>query len=263
MSMSIPSYGGEGGHFFVMWLMKFKSYLAEKNLSEILMPTFKDSLPDTEAAILNENSEDDKKKIRALRLNAKGTRTLIMALKTPEMMNKIMLEQTRDVEWPNGISTNMWNAILDDEKPEDAIAEMKMEDDLRKIDLPRDNDPKKLLAKMAAIQVQYSCIMTESRKAAVVLRAGSTDFSVIMAMKASLVQAIFKRPATAAELVADMHKQYRIARNKTGKETDEETKEGTGDQHDDCMMIHTALADVHVILVLENGVIPNKLSCCC
>ena len=100
------------------------------------MPTFKGSLPDTEAAILNENSSDDKKKIRALILNAKGTRALINALETPEMMNKIMLEQTRDMERPNGIFMNMWNANLEDEKPDDAIAEMKMENDLRKIKLP-------------------------------------------------------------------------------------------------------------------------------
>ena len=86
-STRIPSYGGEGSHFFVMWLMKFKSWLALQNLSEILEPTFKDSLPDTEVAILNENRADDKKKIRALRLNAKGTRAPIIALETPGMMN--------------------------------------------------------------------------------------------------------------------------------------------------------------------------------
>ena len=73
------------------------------------------------------------------------------------------------MEWPNGIFTNMWNATLDDEKPDNVITEMKMEDDLRKIKLSRDKDPKKLPAKMAAIQIQYSSNMTESKKAAVVL----------------------------------------------------------------------------------------------
>ena len=56
-----------------------------------------------------------------------------MALETPKMMNKIMLEQRRDVEWPTGIFTNMWNAILKDELPDNATTEMEMEDDLRKL----------------------------------------------------------------------------------------------------------------------------------
>ena len=55
------------------------------------------------------------------------------------------------MKWPTGIFTNMWNAILADELTDDAIAEIKMGDDLRKLKLPRDMDPKELLDKMAAI----------------------------------------------------------------------------------------------------------------
>ena len=72
------------------------------------------------------------------------------------MIDKIMLEQQRDVEWPTGIFTNMWNAILEDELLDDAIAEMEVEDDLTKLKLPMDMDLKELLDKMAAIEVQYT-----------------------------------------------------------------------------------------------------------
>ena len=67
-------------------------------------------------------------------------------------------------------------------------------------------DLKELLDEMMAIEVQYTCIMTERKKAAVVLRAGSKDYSVIMATKPSMVQATSKQPATPAELVVEMHK---------------------------------------------------------
>ena len=43
-----------------------------------------------------------------------------------------------------------------------------MEDDSRKLKLPRGKDPKELLTDMAAIEVQYKCIMTERKKAAVI-----------------------------------------------------------------------------------------------
>ena len=135
-----------------------------------------------------------------------------------------MLEQQTDVEWPTGIFTNMWNAILADELTDDAIAEIKMGDDLRKLKLPRDMDPKELVEEMASIEVKYTCITTKRKKAAVVLRAGSKDYSVIMAMISSMGQATSQRSATAAEYVAGMHMQFRIAGHiKTGKKRKDET----------------------------------------
>ena len=55
----IPKYNGEHGHQFTMWVMKFRAYLASQKLLPILLPTFKDSLPDTEDTALNENDADD------------------------------------------------------------------------------------------------------------------------------------------------------------------------------------------------------------
>ena len=57
-----------------------------------MLPTFKDSLPDTEDYVLVEIDTDDQLKQKALDMNAKGTNELIMALETPKLMNKIMLE---------------------------------------------------------------------------------------------------------------------------------------------------------------------------
>ena len=65
--------------------------------------------------------------------------------------------------------------------------------------------------------------MTERKKAAVVLRAGSKEYSVIMTMPSSMQKSTLKRPATSAELAAEMYKQYRIAGHKTGKKSKEET----------------------------------------
>ena len=69
----------------------------------------------------------------------------------------------------------MWNAINEDEQPHDVVAEMSMEDDLRKLRLPRTKDPKTLRDTIAAIKVQYAPPLTEVRKKAVVLQAGAAD----------------------------------------------------------------------------------------
>ena len=156
-------------------------------------------------------------------MNAKGINALIMALEIPEMMNKVMSEQQHDSAWPNEFSTNIWEQVLADGFPDNDVAEMEMDDDLGKLKLPRDNDPKELLADMVAIEVQYKYHMTERKKAAAVSQAGSNDHSVVMTMTSSMAKTTFKRSGTAAKLVAEMHKQYRIAGHKTGKKSKEET----------------------------------------
>ena len=113
--MIIPKYNGKGGQHFTMFMMKFKAYAAEKNLSAIMLPGFKATLPDTKGMVLNGTDSGDKIKIKALEMNAEGIHALIMALETPEMMNKIMLEQRRSADWPTGIFLDMWDGILTDE----------------------------------------------------------------------------------------------------------------------------------------------------
>ena len=93
----------------------------------------------------------------------------------------------------------MWAGILADEQPDDAVAEMAMEDDLRKLKLPNDKDPKDLEEHIAAIGVQYSTHMTDERKLAVVLRAGMKDYAVIMAMTSTMTVSAKSRKPTAAE----------------------------------------------------------------
>ena len=102
-------------------------------------------------------------------MNTKGTGALIMMLEKSEMMDKVMLEQQRDSDWPNGIFTNMWEQVPVDEFPDNDVAETEMDDGLRKLKPPRNKDPKYLLVDMAAIEVQCKCNMTKRKKAAVVL----------------------------------------------------------------------------------------------
>ena len=139
-------------------------------------------------------------------MNTKGVHALSMTIETPKMMNKIMLEQRRNMDWPTGIFSDMWDGILADEQPDDAVTEMAMEDDLRKLKLPKDKDPKELQENMAAIEVQYSTPMIDESKSAVVLRAGMKDYAVIMVMTSSMTVTGKSRNPTAAECITEMHK---------------------------------------------------------
>ena len=95
----IPKYNGKHEHHFTMWMMKFRAYLVGQKLSPILLDLFKVSLPDAEDTVLVETDTNDQLKQKALDMNTKGLNVLIMALETPKLMNKIMLEQQSYVNW--------------------------------------------------------------------------------------------------------------------------------------------------------------------
>ncbi len=92
-----------------------------------------------------------------------------------------------------------------------------MEDDLQKIRLQKTRDPKKLLDDIAAVEVQYGCILSDAKKSAVIIRAGKTHYASLMAMLGSVCRAANNRNTKVEKLVAEMHLQYRIMGLGSGK----------------------------------------------
>ncbi len=128
-------------------------------------------------------------------------------MKTPEMLNIFMLEKKRDANWPTGKHSEDYNKIKKRFAPDDKVAGMDMEDDLQKIKLQKTWDPKKLLDNIAAVEVQYGCILADAKKAVVVICVGKTHYASLMAMLGSMTRAVHNRNVTAEELVAEMHLQ--------------------------------------------------------
>ena len=120
-----PKYDGKGGQSFILWTMQFKAWLASKGALDVTIAGFNAKLPNAEAdrAGLNPVVADDKKQIEALDANAKGMYGIILAMTTPSMMHKIILEQKSDADWPTGKFNNVWNKMLEDEQPDDEKAE--------------------------------------------------------------------------------------------------------------------------------------------
>lgn len=91
--------------------------------------------------------------------------------------------------------------------PDDETAEYEIEEDLRKIKLPKKKDSKVILEDIAANEIQYAITMTDKHKAALVLRVGRDHYPVVMTITNSQVRAAQGRGATAKELTDAMHKQ--------------------------------------------------------
>ena len=80
------------------------------------------------------------------------------------MLNMISLEKHQDTDWPSGKFTNIYKLTKERFAPDDDVAEMDMEDDLRKIKCARTRDPKKILDNIVAIKVQYGCVFVRKQE---------------------------------------------------------------------------------------------------
>ncbi len=79
---------------------------------------------------------------------------------------------------------------------------MDMEDDLCKIKLHKKKDPKNLLDDIAAVKVQYGCVLLKEKKAAVVVWAGKFDYAAVITVTGTTIRARNNHGATVEELVA-------------------------------------------------------------
>ncbi len=107
------------------------------------------------------------------------------------------------------------------------MAVMDMEDDLCKIKLHKKKDPKDLLDDIAAVKVQYKCVLLKDKKAAVVVRAGKFDYAAVITVTGTTIRVGNNRGDTAEELVAEMHKQFCISGGKNKEDDDDDDMKET------------------------------------
>ncbi len=63
---------------------------------------FENTLPATEAAVLDLTNYNEKKRDTDRKLNALGMGALALVMETPQMINMISLEGIHDKDWPSG-----------------------------------------------------------------------------------------------------------------------------------------------------------------
>ena len=114
-----------------------------------------------------------------------------------KMLNTISLEKKRDVDRPTGMFPVIYDKIKTRFAPDDDVAETDMEDDLRKIKCAKQRDFKKILNDIAAVEVQYGCDFSDSKKAACVVRAGRANYAAIIAVTGTPVRVQHNRAAMA------------------------------------------------------------------
>ena len=88
------------------------------------------------------------------------------------MTNTFIQNQKSDPNWPNDKLTMIWARILKNEQTDDVMAELELNEDLRKFQLQKKEDPKDLLAGMSALKVNFGILIADNKKVAGVSRSG-------------------------------------------------------------------------------------------
>jgi hypothetical protein len=125
-----------------------------------------------------------------------------------------MEEQAEDDNCPGGKFTKTWAQIQDNEKPNDTMVKMELDEDLRGIGLSKRKYLKLLLAKMSALKIKYGIPIADTKNCAVILRDGQKDYVEVMTITSTVITATKKREATPQEMVDAIHKQWQFQSNR-------------------------------------------------
>ena len=132
-----PKYNRNGGRYFVIFSLHFRAWLNTQGWAAVLDRNFDITLLSKEseraAHLVNASSSnagvkaDAKTRLIVLDRNAKTIYGLILALQTEDMLNKVTLQQSEDLDWPTGKLLNIWKEIYEEDNSKDKMAEMTLE----------------------------------------------------------------------------------------------------------------------------------------
>ena len=213
-SLKPTTFDGKKGDKYIMWKMKLEADQGMKGLFEAFSPDFDKELTAKEKQTLDLSNEDEKKQSQAVKKNKKAMMQLALAFNSVALLNKINCEKRRDKDWPSGKAHRVMSALLKEFGPEDTMAELEMEEALRRMKLTSKKDPRDLLNELAAIECRYSLELTDSKKKAVVLRLGGQTYSSIIATT-TMIHRMKSQALTCEMLLEEMHIQWRLAGGKS------------------------------------------------
>ena len=205
--VQLPKLKGEEN--WAMFKQKMKAVMNLKGCVAAIDKNFETKLPDREDTVLDLSDDDDKKKQKALEQNAYALNIMTLAMESEELMAKIPASATE--EFPSGRMWKLWESLEEEYEPSDVVGQAELLKELMQLQLGRDEDPKNLIEKMAAIQARYNCKVSVEHLAAVVVNAGGVLYAETIRNEKRHLEG-FGKDVTSAKLVKAMHEKYRIGK---------------------------------------------------
>ena len=95
---------------------------------------------------------------------------------------------------------------------------MKMEEEIAKIKLGRNEDPETIVDKLTVIQVQYGAILSDEKRAVVVIKVGRVNYASTITPLCRLMQKMEGRDPTMAKLIQDRQRKEEQQRQRSERD---------------------------------------------
>jgi hypothetical protein len=153
-----------------------------KGLFKAFQPKFETELPTKQKMTFDLMEDKEKQQHETVKKNQKAMMQFVSSFRNILLLNKLNCKNHRDkTNWPTEKAHHVMSAIVKEYKPEDIMAEMKMEQALAKMELGPKKDPDKLLNELASIECRHLLELSKPKKKAQILRLRGTQYSSIIA----------------------------------------------------------------------------------
>ena len=135
-SITLPTFSGKEKDFAIFW-PRFNAYATLKKFASVLNAATS-KLP-SDPNTLSNDSGVCKEQENAIEMNDLAMATFTMTFETGKLMEYI--EEAKTTEYPNGRAELVAEGLLKKYRPIDRIAGVKVEKELMKLKMKKDEDP--------------------------------------------------------------------------------------------------------------------------
>jgi hypothetical protein len=180
-SVKLPTF--DGAHkSFQLWWTRFTAFATVYKFNEAVRKDGPDpDLPSSESEVLDEDDEDDKKKIAMRKRNAVAMVNLSMAFTSEGSMGLVYKAMT--LEWPGGLAHLVIKGLFKKYQPQDTVTRVELHQMLNKVSMKKDADPAMLFEQLASIENQYNTAtnkIMEEDLVAIILDTAPMEYQAVL-----------------------------------------------------------------------------------
>jgi hypothetical protein len=117
-----PKFEGKQGSAYVVWSVKFRSWVGVKGARATLNPSFDSRLPATEEAVLDNTDLIQKTQGKAILKNAIAMDAMVQCMSEMDNFHCVLLNMQEDVDLPIRKVWKTWLSIQNHYQPTDTTA---------------------------------------------------------------------------------------------------------------------------------------------
>jgi hypothetical protein len=180
-SVKLPSFNGTQ-ESFPMWWTRFEAYATVHKFEGAIMMTGPEpDMPSKASDVIDESTDDGKKKAAAKKRNAIAIASLSMAFTTEAMMR--LIYKSKSTDWPGGLAHQVVKSLFKKFRPIDTVTKVELQQALGEVSMKQKEDPAVIFEQIGSIENRYSdgtTTISNEELMAVVLNAAPKEYKSVL-----------------------------------------------------------------------------------